>query len=454
MCLAWSYCGTRQGYGESDPKTGAEFLLWQQMALREERGPMWLSWDPDVGFPMDLGLPSRGTRGSRQLLLLAGSRLPEQSRARGLSAGWGWGSPSYFAECSCWCSPGLRPLFKRANKRTIIETPPPPPAPLFGGQHGGEWPRSGPGPAGQWPHRTPRGRGAGPAAAQTPIEPAAPSRPSPPSPQSPRFVPGGRGVGGRCSGRHRRRSRPGCRHPPPCPRQGWPGTPGTEPLHPRLHRGDLGSRDGSRGPTAPGRGGGSASGRLLASGNPNPRPGGAAAPVPPPPLTMVRAAAPGRPPVRSGAAGKRLWGGRGRGPFHSTGAPPRHRRLRPWPRRRGGSGGAGPGPPPGRWGPGVSPSPLRELPAAEEPAPGLAGARGTDRGDGDPTRGTDWGDPAGKSSFARTGLQHSIASHRIPIPPHPIPSRWGTLLRASTRYGCCSSSPIYSSSCLSLSFPL
>lgn len=71
-------------------------------------------------------------------------------------------------------------------------------------------------------------------------------------------------------------------------------------------------------------------------------------PIPPAPLTMVRAAAPGRPPVRSGAARKRLWGGRDRGSFHSPGTrpPPRAGPNPP----RGGEGGPGAQPPapPGR----------------------------------------------------------------------------------------------------------
>lgn len=62
----------------------------------------------------------------------------------------------------------------------------------------------------------------------------------------------------------------------------------------------------------------------------------------PAPLTMVRAAAPGRPPVRSGAAGKRLWGGHGRRSFHSPGArPPPRAGLSP-PRAGGGVPGSAP----------------------------------------------------------------------------------------------------------------
>lgn len=72
---------------------------------------------------------------------------------------------------------------------------------------------------------------------------------------------------------------------------------------------------------------------------------GGGCPNTPSPLTMVRAAAPGRPPVRSGAAGKRLWGGHGRGPFHSTGHPPAPPSLLPPSAAQ--ALGAGPGPPPG-----------------------------------------------------------------------------------------------------------
>lgn len=141
---------------------------------------------------------------------------------------------------------------------------------------------------------------------------------------------------------------------------GRPGTtprpPGTEPLR---TRGDPGDRSRLRPATT------TAPRRRAPSGAQRPRVGHAAgAPSPPretkpaprwgcgggcpntpSPLTMVRAAAPGRPPVRSGAAGKRLWGGHGRGPFHSTGHPPAPPSLLPPSAAQ--ALGAGPGPPPG-----------------------------------------------------------------------------------------------------------